>query len=65
MWRHTLAVKGQRQWAAAQAYENTMGAMVGDLNDDGFPDVVIGTGTPSWCLPPSHFFITSEVFLHY
>ncbi len=26
--------------------ENTMGLGVGDLNDDGFPDVLIGTGSP-------------------
>ena len=29
-------------------YENTMGMIVGDLNDDGFPDAYIGTGTPAW-----------------
>ncbi len=30
------------------AYENTMGLGIGDLNDDGYPDVLIGTGAPSW-----------------
>ena len=28
--------------------ENTMGLVVGDLNDDGFPDAFVGTGTPAW-----------------
>ena len=27
-------------------YENTMGLGIGDLYDDGFPDIVIGTGEP-------------------
>lgn len=25
-----------------------MGLVVGDLNDDGFPDAFVGTGTPAW-----------------
>ena len=29
-------------------YENTMGLGIGDLHDDGFPDVLIGTGAPSY-----------------
>jgi len=30
------------------AYENTMGLGIGDLHDDGYPDVMIGTGAPSY-----------------
>ena len=30
------------------AYENTMGLGIGDLHDDGYPDVLIGTGAPSY-----------------
>ncbi len=29
-------------------HENTMGLAVGDINDDGFPDAFVGTGTPAW-----------------
>jgi hypothetical protein len=29
-------------------YENTMGLGIGDLHDDGYPDILIGTGAPSW-----------------
>jgi len=29
-------------------YENTMGLGVGDLFDDGFPDIIIGTGDPTF-----------------
>eukprot|EP01050_Picozoa_sp_SAG11_P009041 SAG11_NODE_827_length_6974_cov_4.300945_3_plen_403_part_00 len=45
-----LAAKHQRtsSFTLDQAYENTMGMQIGDLNDDGFPDVIIGSGTPSW-----------------
>lgn len=30
------------------AFENTMGLGCGDLDSDGFPDVVLGAGTPVW-----------------
>lgn len=30
----------------AKVHENTMGLGVGDINDDGWPDIVIGTGEP-------------------
>jgi ASPIC and UnbV/FG-GAP-like repeat len=33
------------------AYENTMGLSVGDLFDDGYPDIYIGTGQPSRAAP--------------
>ncbi len=33
------------------AFENTMGLGVGDLFDDGFPDVFVGTGNPSRAAP--------------
>jgi len=36
-------------------YENTMGLGVGDFYDDGFPDVVIGTGEPE--------FAAADIFL--
>lgn len=32
-------------------YENTMGLTVGDIDDDGAPDVLIGTGNPSYRYP--------------
>jgi hypothetical protein len=35
----------------AATYENTMGLSTGDLDDDGFPDVVIGTGSPFRAAP--------------
>ena len=36
-------------------YENTMGLGVGDFYDDGFPDIVIGTGEPE--------FVAADIFL--
>jgi hypothetical protein len=33
--------------SASVPYENTMGLGVGDLHDDGYPDVIIGTGDPA------------------
>lgn len=34
--------------AGISPYENTMGLGVGDFYDDGFPDIVIGTGEPEF-----------------
>ena len=41
--------------AGIAPYENTMGLGVGDFFDDGFPDIVIGTGEPE--------FVAADVFL--
>ena len=41
--------------AGVLPYENTMGLGVGDFFDDGFPDIVIGTGNPE--------FVAADVFL--
>lgn len=40
--------------AGIDPYENTMGLGVGDFYDDGFPDIVIGTGNP--------MFVAEDVF---
>ena len=40
--------------AGIAPYENTMGLGVGDFYDDGYPDVVIGTGDPA--------FVAADVF---
>ena len=40
--------------AGLDPYENTMGLGIGDFYDDGFPDVVIGTGNPQ--------FVAEDVF---
>jgi hypothetical protein len=40
--------------AGITPYENTMGLGVGDFYDDGYPDVVIGTGDPA--------FVAADVF---
>jgi len=37
--------------AGIMPYENTMGLGVGDFYDDGFPDIVIGTGDPEFTGP--------------
>jgi hypothetical protein len=34
-----------------QPFENTMGLAVGDLFDDGYPDIIIGTGNPQRAAP--------------
>ena len=36
---------------SAAPFENTMGLAVGDLFDDGYPDVIIGTGDPRRAAP--------------
>ena len=43
-----------------ERYENTMGLNVGDINEDGFPDVLIGSGDPWGGAPPLTFCNTSE-----
>lgn len=43
------------QDAGILPYENTMGLGVGDFYDDGFPDIVIGTGEPE--------FVAADIFL--
>ncbi|MFT5843823.1 MAG: hypothetical protein ACI80L_002625 [Pseudohongiellaceae bacterium] len=40
-------LKGEEE-AGILPYENTMGLGVGDFYDDGFPDIVIGTGDPGF-----------------
>jgi hypothetical protein len=42
---------GQRLVDREGDYENTMGLGVGDLYDDGLPDVVVGSGTPELAGP--------------
>ncbi len=48
--RRTARIDGLNGEADAgiAAYENTMGLGVGDFYDDGFPDIVIGTGSPEF-----------------
>jgi enediyne biosynthesis protein E4 len=46
-----------------QPYENTMGLGVGDLFDDGYPDVLIGTGNPSRAAQDMVFCNTADDFL--
>lgn len=45
-----------------QPYENTMGLGVGDLFDDGYPDVLIGTGNPSRAAEDMVFCNTADDF---
>lgn len=44
-WGLTTATRSWPDYSVA--FENTMGLGVGDLFDDGYPDVLIGTGNPS------------------
>lgn len=45
---HEGLPREEASFLANRKWENSMSVGCGDLNADGFPDVLVGTGTPDW-----------------